>query len=245
MPLEINQIHHGDCLQLMNDIPDKSIDSIICDLPYGVTKNKWDSVINLPELWIQYKRIIKDNGAIILFSQGLFTAKLQFSNENWYKYDLIWEKDRPSGFLNAKKMPLRSHEQILFFYKSPPTYNPIMWDGKKNNSIGKSIILNNNNNYGNFNYKDSRDDLGKSKYPRSVLYYNRPHPPIHPTQKPIELLEYLINTYTNEGDLVLDNCIGSGTTAIACKRTNRNFIGIEKEQKYFDIANKRLNETLF
>lgn len=242
--LDLNKIHHGDCLELMHGIPDKSVNMILCDLPYGTTRNKWDEIISFNELWKHYKRIIKDNGLIILFGQGLFTAKVQFSSESWFKYKLVWKKDRPSGHLNAKKMPMRNHEDIVVFYSKLPIFNPQMELGKPNHSIGKSKSLETqkmNNNYGDF--KPMESDNGELKYPKSVLEFKRPHPPIHPTQKPVELFEWLIKTYTNEGDLVLDNCIGSGTTAIACMNTNRNFIGIEKEKEYVDIARKRINKV--
>ena len=231
----------GDCLKLMKNIPDKSIDMILCDLPYGITQNKWDSVIPFDQLWKGYNRIIKDNGAIVLFAQGMFTSDLMQSNRKYWRYNLIWEKDRPSGFLNAKRMPLRSHEDICIFYKNLPTYNPIMWEGKECHSVGKANEEPpcKNNNYGNFAIVERKGNL---KYPRSILKFNRPHPPIHPTQKSVELCEWLIKTYTNEGDLVLDNCMGSGSTGVACVNTNRNFIGIELDEKYFNIAKERIEK---
>ena len=240
---------HGDMFEKMNGIPDKSIDMILTDLPYGTTQNKWDSVIPLDKVWQQYNRVIKDNGVIVLFSQGKFTSKLIQSNPTNYRYDLIWEKDRPSGFLNASKMPLRSHEHILIFYKNTPTYNPIMWEGKPLHGMGKKYTegLLGNNNYGKFNshLNPSAEREGDTqKYPRSVLKFSRPHPPIHPTQKPVELLEYLIQTYTNKGDLVLDSTMGSGSTCIACINTNREYIGIELEEEYYNIATKRVQELL-
>jgi site-specific DNA-methyltransferase (adenine-specific) len=199
-------------------------------------------VIPFEPLWEQYKRIIKDNGAIILFAQGMFTAKLMLSNEKMWRYNLIWKKgDRTSGFLNAKRMPLRNHEDICVFYKKLPTYNPQFTQGQPLHSIGPGVHKITNNNYGNFN-EDNSSAGSTEKYPKSVLNFDRPHPPIHPTQKPVELVKWLIKTYTNEGELVLDNCIGSGTTAVAALETNRNFIGFETQQEFVDIANNRLNK---
>lgn len=245
----INEIILGDCLEVMKRIPDKSIDMVLCDLPYGTTQNKWDSILCFDELWSSYKRIIKDNGTIVLFGQGLFSSKLMLSNEKMYKYSLVWEKDRPSGFLNAKIMPLRSHEDILIFYKKKPIYNPQFWEGEPLHGMGKKFKTkkHQNNNYGNFesaNNPSSKREGDTKKYPRSVLKFKRPHPPIHPTQKPVELMEWLINAYTNESEVVLDNCIGSGTTAIAAVNTNRNFIGIEKDEGYYNVALERINKAL-
>ena len=238
-------LYQGDCLEVMKIIPSKSIDMILCDLPYEVTRNKWDIIIPFKPLWGQYNRVIKDNGAIVLFGQGMFTAKLMLSQEKIWRYNLIWEKDRPSGFLNAKRMPLRSHEDILVFYKKTPTYNPQFWDGNPLHGMGTKYKEGKlaNNNYGEFkSYKNpSAEREGDTKkYPRSVIKFKRPHPPIFPTQKPVDLCEWLIKTYTNEGELVLDNCMGSGSTGVACLNTNRRFIGIESDKKYFDIANRRL-----
>ena len=242
--MEINKIHQGDCLELMKQIEDKSVDMILCDLPYGVTQNNWDSVISLSLLWKEYERIIKDNGAIVLTAQDKFSAKLMLSNERLHKYNLIWDKKLTSGFLNANRMPLRVHEDILVFYKNLPTYNPQKVKGKPNHSKG-NMITDENNNYGKYGKMDNKDILGDMKHPKSIISFQKPHPSncLHPTQKPLKLFEWLIKTYTKEGDLVLDNCIGSGTTAVACKQTGRNFIGIEKEQKYVDIANKRLEQS--
>lgn len=236
----------GDCLELMKNIPDKSIDLILADLPYGTTKNKWDSVIPLEELWKHYKRITKKNSAIVLFGQDKFSAKLMLSNEKWHRYNLIWKKGkRTSGFLNARRMPLRNHEDILIFYDKLPTYNPQFREGQPLHGRGSLYKTKDgvNNNYGKFDSKLEDKRKGSTiKYPISVLEYERPHPPIHPTQKPVALLEYLIKTYTNSEMLVLDNTMGVGSTMVACKNTNRKGIGIEKEQKYFDIAVKRIND---
>ena len=238
-------LYQGDCLEVMKIIPSKSIDMILCDLPYEVTRNKWDIIIPFKPLWEQYNRVIKDNGAIVLFGQGMFTAKLMLSQEKIWRYNLIWEKDRPSGFLNAKRMPLRNHEDILVFYKKTPTYNPQFWNGNPLHSMGTKYKEGKlaNNNYGKFkSYKNpSAEREGDTKkYPRSILKFKRPHPPIFPTQKPVDLCEWLIKTYTNEGEIVLDNCMGSGSTGVACLNVGRKFIGIELDEKIFDIANKRL-----
>lgn len=229
-------LYQGDCLEEMKEIKDKSIDMILCDLPYGITQNKLDIIIPFEPLWKQYERIIKDNGAIILFAQGVFYIDLVNSNRKLFRYDLVWDKCLVSGFLNAKKMPLRQHEQIAVFYKKLPTYNPQFTQGKPLHS--KGIAYTNkeikNQNYGKFNITDDIRAGSTQKYPTSIIKFQKPHPSItiHRTQKPIELLEYLIKTYTNENDLVLDNCMGSGSTGVACKNLNRNFIGIELDENY-------------
>lgn len=250
--MEIN-LRYGDCLDVMQEIPNNSIDCIICDLPYGVTKNYWDSVIDLDLLWKEYKRIIKDNGAIILFGQDKFTMKVMLSNEKWHRYNLIWDKGAVTGFLNAKRMPLRQHEDIMVFYKKLPTYNPQKWEGaapshkrcKKGTKLEDLKKI--NGNYGDYYVGDYNLEVTESnlKYPTSIISIKRVPVSkcIHPTQKPIELLEYLIKTYSNEGDTILDNCMGSGTTGVACKNLNRNFFGIEKDKKYFDIAKERIYAT--
>ena len=238
---------HGDCLELMKDISNNTIDMILCDLPYGVTHNKLDLVIPFDKLWLQYERIIKDNGAIILFGQGVFYIDLVNSNRKLFRYDLVWDKKLTSGFLNANRMPLRQHEQIAVFYKKLPTYNPQFTIGSPLHSKGinyknKDIK---NQNYGQFKVTDDLRAGSTEKYPTSILTYQKPHPSVsnHRTEKPVALLEYLIKTYTNEGDLVLDNCIGSGSTGVACVNTNRNFIGIELDEGYFNIAKKRIEEA--
>ena len=241
--MEINKIHLGDCLELMPLIADKTIDMILCDLPYGTTQNKWDSSIDLPKLCSEYKRVIKDNGAIVLTAQTPFDKVLGCSNLEMLKYELIWEKSKATGFLNAKKIPLKAHENILIFYKQQPTYNPQMTKGEPYNK-GFIKAQNGNGTYGNFDAKLRLNESG-DRFPRSVFYFKTSEAEgkvIHPTQKPIALFEYLIKTYTNEGETVLDNCIGSGTTAIACKNTNRKFIGMEKGQEYFDLATKRIDD---
>ncbi len=228
-------LKQGDCLELMKSIPDKSIDMILCDLPYGTTKNKWDSVIDLELLWQQYERIIKDNGCITLFAQQPFASVLGYSNLKNLKYEWIWEKDNGTGFLNAKKMPLKIHENILIFYKKPPTYNPQMRIGYKpyeqksgrgSNNYGEQIRVITKNN--------------GERYPIDIIKFKRDKEKLHPTQKPVALLEYLIKTYTNENEVVLDNCMGSGSTGIACLNTNRKFIGFELDEQNFEIAKNRL-----
>ena len=231
-------LRQGDCLEVMKDIPDKSIDMILCDLPYGTTRNKWDSIIPLNDLWIQYERIIKDNGAIVLFSQMPFTAELVHSNLNLFKYEWIWEKDNGTGFLNAKKMPLKKHENILVFYKKLPTYNPQMRTGFKPYKCKQGR---HSTNYGAYEQGHITESNGE-RYPIDIIEFKKDSG-LHPTQKPVALLEYLIKTYTNEGDTVLDNCMGSGSTGIASKELNRNFIGIEIDEKYYKIACERINNT--
>ena len=245
--MENYQLINGDCLEEMKNISDKSIDMILCDLPYGTTKNKWDCIIPFDKLWEQYNRVIKDNGAIVLFGNGIFTAELIISNKKMWRYNLVWDKVLPSGFLNAKKMPMRNHEDVCVFYKKLPTYNPQMWIGEechsRGNVIGKSQKdFSRNTNYGDFSAVETEGNL---KYPKSILTFSKPHPSIsiHPTQKPVELLEWLIKTYTNEGETVLDNCMGSGSTGVACVNTNRKFIGIELDQEYYKIAKDRINKA--
>ena len=218
---------------------------ILCDLPYGTTRNKWDTVIPLDELWEQYERVIKDNGAIVLTGQDKFSAKLMLFREKIHRYNLVWNKILSSGFLNANRMPLRSHEDVLVFYKKLPTYNPQKKLGKPSHSKG-TPKKNLNNNYGDFGFLDNGEILGELKHPKSIINIPKPHPSttVHPTQKPVELFEWLIKTYTNEGDVVLDNCIGSGTTPVAAINTNRKYIGYELDEKYFNIAQQRIDEHI-
>lgn len=232
----------GDCLELMKYIPNGSIDMILCDLPYGTTACKWDTIIPFDKLWEQYERIIKPNGAIVLFGSEPFSSVLRMSNIKRYKYDWIWDKVKPSGHLNAKIMPLKEHEIISIFSRGKCVYNPqglekIYKIQKKSNS--DTTLGNGYSTFGK-NNKTTIQTIGN--YPRSILTFNKPSKTLHPTQKPIALFEYLIKTYTNEGDLVLDNTAGSGTTAIACLNTNRQFIVMEKEQKYYDIILKRVGD---
>jgi len=229
---------HGDCLELMKDIPDKSIDAIIADLPYGTTACKWDVVIPFEPLWEQYKRIIKDRGAIVLFGSEPFSSHLRMSNIKNYKYDWIWQKSRPNGFLNANKMPMKKHEIISVFSVGKCNYFPqdLIKKEKQNRNTGVENV------YGKVN-KEWKQEVTYTNYPNSILVFNNPTNPQHPTQKPVALLEYLVKTYTNEGDIVLDNCMGSGSTGVACINTNRNFIGIEKDDKYFEIAKSRIEKA--
>lgn len=238
-----NKVFHGDCLEIMPMLPDKSVDMILCDLPYGVTSLKWDSVIPFEPLWREYKRLIKDNGAIVLTASQPFTSALVMSNIKWFKYDWIWKKSRPVGFLNAKKMPLKNIESILVFGKGNIIYNPQgltqCYKIKKNSKTHQ-----NNQSRGESTANGGR--LGDayiqefSNYPSQVVYFPSESNTIHPTQKPVALFEYLIRTYTNEGDLVLDNCAGSFTTAIAAMNTNRDYICIEKDDKYFELGCRRI-----
>src|SRR5699024_10545864 len=237
--LELNKIHQGDCLEIMKDIPDGSIDMILCDLPYGTTRNKWDTVIPLDELWDQYERVIKDNGVIVLTAQTPFDKVLGASNIKSLKYEWIWEKNIATGHLNAKKMPMKKHENVLIFYKKPPTYNPQMTKGKAYINKRKPI----NDNGSNYGYIKRTDTINNGlRYPVDTLQFDR-EIGLHPTQKPVALFEYLIKTYTNEGETVLDDCMGSGTTAIAALNTDRSFIGIEKEKEYVDKANERIKQS--
>ena len=230
---------HGDCLEEMKNIPDKSIDMILCDLPYGTTRNKWDTVIDLDLLWIQYERIIKDNGAIVLFAQVPFNIILGYSNLKLLKYEWIWEKEQGTGHLNAKKMPLKSHENIMVFYKKLPTYNPQMV-GNEVRTVKRSGNKSKTTNYGDF--IEIKESTYIGRYPKDIIKFNKDKG-YHPTQKPVALLEYLIKTYTNEGEIVLDNCMGSGSTGVACININRKFIGVELEEKYFEMAKNRIEEA--
>ena len=236
-------LRNGDCLELMKNIPDGSVDMVLCDLPYGTTQNKWDSVIPFDLLWCQYRRIIKDNGAICLFGQGLFTASLICSNKLMYRYDLIWQKTKAGGFLNARRMPLQAHENISVFYKKLPTYNPQMEIGKP--YIKKAVTNGDGKNYGKFDRVGEVAVNEGTRFPRSVIKIsNDNHKSLHPTQKPVELLEWLIYTYTNENETVLDNCMGSGSTGVACVNTNRHFIGIELDENYFNVAKQRIESVV-
>lgn len=240
------KLFNGNCLEVMKQIPDKSIDMILCDLPYGVTQNKSDIIIPFEKLWSHYERIIKDNGAILLFGQGTFYVDLVNSNRKLFRYDLVWDKQLTSGFLNAKRMPLRQHEQIAVFYKKLPIYNPQFTQGKPLHSKGISYKNkeHKNQNYGEFHMTDDSRTGSTEKYPTSILSFPKPHPSVakHRTEKPIDLLRYLIRTYTNEGELILDNCMGSGSTIVAALLENRKAIGIELDKHYFEIAKNRIAE---
>lgn len=252
--MSIIKLYHGDCLIEMNKIADKSVDMILCDLPYGVTQNKWDSIIPFDKMWEQYNRIIKDNHAIILFGSQPFTSKLVCSNIDDFKYEWIYKKTIGSNFGNLRFQPMKEHENVLVFGKGRVNYYPIKQErteGSKNRvKYALKSKPNRSMNYG-FNYNESRiDKFEELRYPSSVQEFNncRQKLGLHPTQKPTDLLEYLIKTYTMEGDTVLDNCMGSGSTGVACVNTKRNFIGIELDDNYFKIAEDRINkvrETIF
>ncbi len=227
-------IYLGDCLEDMKLLPDHSVDMILCDLPYGTTsRNGWDSVIPLEALWLQYERVLKPYGAIILTAVQPFTSALTMSNPGMFKYAWVWEKSRPVGFLNAKKQPLRGHEDVLVFYKKLGIYNP---------QGTMACFKTNKRSTSGTNYREAGlvNTQTVADYPRSVLHIGSEGGTLHPTQKPVALFEYLIKTYTNEGDTVLDNCAGSGTTGVACVNTGRNYILMEKEPAYVEIIKKRL-----
>ena len=232
MSLLPNTVINGNCLEVMKEIDDASIDMILCDLPYGATQNSWDSVIPPAPLWEQYERTIKPNGAILLFGQDKFTATMMLSNPKLHRYNIIWDKVLKSGFLNAKKMPLREHEDIMVFYKSPPPYHPQMTVGEKNHTKGKAVgkqaeDVHSNRSYGNYTLVESPD--GNMKYPASIWRFPKPHPSValHATEKPVDLLRYAIRTYTDRNAIVLDNCCGTGSTLIAAKLEGRRYIGID------------------
>tara|TARA_Y100000813_G_scaffold139931_1_gene101564 strand:- start:88 stop:810 length:723 start_codon:yes stop_codon:yes gene_type:complete len=231
-------LHLGDCLDILPTLPDDSIDMVMVDLPYGTTACKWDSIIPLDFLWEQYNRICKKNAAMLFTSAQPFTTTLASSNINNFRYEWIWEKPQGTNPMNAKVMPLKSHENILVFYRSKPTYNPQMWYStpysgfsSDTSKIGEV--------YGNQQSKH-RDNPEGSRYPKTVLKFKQ-EKGLHPTQKPVGLMEYLIKTYTNEEDTVLDNTMGSGTTGVACVNCNRSFVGIEMDKKYYQISKERVN----
>ena len=232
-------LYLGDCLEVMKSIPDKSIDAIICDLPYGTTACKWDSVIPFEPLWAQYKRIIKDNRAIVLTASQPFTTTLIASNMKQFRYCWTWAKTYSTGFMNANKMPLRNIEDVCVFYKELPTYNPqglIEINKKSTRKKDKESTI-----YGNMGLKNGDYVQKFTNYPNQLLTFGKIGKTIHPTQKPVELIEYLVKTYTNQDNTVLDNCMGSGTTGVACKNLGRKFIGIEQDPNYFEIAKNRIN----
>lgn len=245
-------LYKDDCFNIFPLIKDKSIDMILCDLPYNTTKAKWDNALDLELLWNHYRRIIKDNGAILLFAQTPFDKILGCSNLEWLRYEWIWEKTQATGWLNAKKMPMKAHENILVFYKNPPTYNPQKTTGHKpmHSYTKKPEVQNKTELYGAMN-KVISGGGDTDRYPRSVLTFpsdkqkTKLDGTIHPTQKPLALCEYLIKTYTNEGDLVLDNTAGSGTTGLAAENLNRNYILIEKEEKWCEVIKKRIPNIIF
>ena len=236
-------LKQGDCLDIMKEIADKSIDLILCDLPYGTLKSKkckWDEVIPFDELWKNYRRIIKDNGAILLFGIEPFSSKLRLSNSEMYRYDLYWHKTLCSNFMMGKVQPFFKIENISVFYSKSPTYNPQMIDGKPYKVFESHIEQQGMQQNYCFSHKTDVVNNG-TRYPDNLLEFGSlGGKKLHPTQKPIDLLEWLIKTYTNKGDLVLDNCMGSGSTGVACKNLDRDFIGIELDKKYFEIAKERL-----
>ena len=239
------QLFEGDCLEIMKQIPDTSVDMVLCDLPYGTTKNKWDSILPLDKLWEQYKRIC--TGAVVLTAAQPFTSTLIMSNIDQFKYAWVWNKvNRNSGFLNAKKQPLRSTEDIPVFYSQQSIYNPQMITGKVPYKVKAGLKF--SSNYGNQDRSSVVSESDGTQYPRNLIHIPADERGtvgrVHPTQKPVALMEYRIRTYTNEGAVVLDNCMGSGTTGVACANTNRDFIGIEQDPKYFQIAKSRIYEAL-
>ena len=238
--IELNKIYNEDCLEGMRRIPDKSVDMILCDLPYGTTACKWDTIIPFEPLWEQYERVIKDGGAIVLTAAQPFTSALVMSNPKWFKYSWVWDKVKPSGFQIAKYRPMMRQEDVLVFGKAKVQYYPIMTNREKQkkskvySSSDSSPLASN----------DGEERTYTQKYPQSILTYSNANQrgKVHPTQKPVALFEYLIKTYTNENETVLDNCMGSGTTAIACLNTNRNYIGFELDESYYNIANERIEK---
>lgn len=246
-------LYNGDCLEVMKQIPDKSVDMILCDLPYGTTSCKWDTVIPFDKLWEQYKRIRKDNTPIVLFGSEPFSTYLRMSNIKEFKYDWVWNKISGGNVLTTKYQPLKTHEIISIFAKGKCNYYPVLEYGYKSRVDEKPTIKSSGMFSGiksNKFFKTDKNKPSDSRYPKSIITYSKQASEccngksIHPTQKPVALCEYLIKIYTKEGDLVLDNCMGSGTTGVACKHTNRNFIGIELDDKYFEIAKNRIESLL-
>lgn len=234
---------HGDCLQGLASLPDNSVDMVCCDLPYGTTLCKWDTPIDLTALWSHYCRVVKPRGAITLFAQTPFAQVLGCSNLPWLRYEIIWEKVHASGHLTAKRCPMRAHENILVFYRKPPTYNPQKTTGHRR-STGGPRVKTSDNVYGKRTQR-ARSYDSDERYPRSVQVFahDDKHAAVHPTQKPVALLEWLVKTYTNPGELVLDNCMGSGSTGVACARTGRRFVGMELDEEYFNGACERIAQT--
>jgi len=238
--MDLNQVYQGDCLEVMPLIPDKSVDMILCDLPYGTTNCKWDVIIPFEPLWAQYKRIIKDNGAIVLFGSEPFSSYLRLSNIKQFKYDWIWDKKKGGNPLLSKVQPIKVHEIISIFGSGKLLYNPIMIDRDKPKSRGKNKGLKSETTNNSF----TEDKVYTQFYPKSIIEFSNANQANreHPTQKPVELFKYLIRTYTNEGEVILDNCAGSGTTGVVCLETNRKYILIEKEAKYVEIARNRIQQ---
>lgn len=234
------ELYQGDCLEKMVEVPDHTVDMIFTDLPYGTTHNVWDKRISLEELWKQYKRVLKSGGVVLLFSQQPFTTDLVNSNRKWFRYEWVWQKSRPVGFLNANRTPLRFHENIVVFYEHLPTYNPQKTPGKPYTSKGARYTTN----YRPFKPIPTTNRDGM-RYPRDVVTFSSGNNigKIQPTEKPVGLLEYMIRTYTDEGETVLDSCMGSGSCGVACQHLGRSFIGIEKDMGYFEAAKKRIEEA--
>ena len=234
--MELNRIYNEDCLEGMKRIPDGSVDMILCDLPYGLTASKWDAVIPNDLLWEQYERVIKENGAIVLFGNEPFSSHLRMSNIKSYRYDWKWDKVRGANFATVNRRPFNSFEDIMVFYKKQPTYNPQFWQGKpyeqKQGYVGEGKQTG-------LSRKEVVTKSDGRRYPLSIIRFSKENG-LHPTQKPVPLFEYLIKTYTNEGETVLDNCMGSGTTAIACINTERNFIGFELDKTYYEKSLERI-----
>lgn len=240
-------MYNDDCLKVLPDIPDNAVDMVLCDLPYGITKYKWDVIIPFDSMWLHYERLIKDDGAIVLFGAEPFATMLRSSKLDLYKYDWIWEKTRPTGFKNTKTQPMRIYENILVFSRGAASpngkkkmkYYPqgLVEINRKCEELGGPQLLGQKTRY-------TTCFQRFTNYPKNILRFARDSGGVHPTQKPVALLEYLIKTYTNPGDVVLDNCMGSGSTGVACVNTGRKFIGIEKDTKYFDIAEQRINNAV-
>ena len=226
----------GDCLDRMKEIPDGSVDMVLTDPPYGTTACKWDSIIPLEPMWEQLKRIIKPRGAIVMTASQPFTSILGASNIEWLRYSWVWRKSAATGHLNAKKMPMKNHEDVMVFYAKQPTYNP-------QGLVDFGKVVRRGNNGGCYGVSGKQNLQEKTGYPRTVQEFKSEGKTVHPTQKPVALMEYLIKTYTNEGETVLDFTMGSGSTGVACVNTNRNFIGIELDPDYFEIAKKRIHEA--
>lgn len=246
--MERLSLRQGNCLELIKQIPDGSVDMILCDLPYNMTRNEWDCAFPLNHLWLQYDRVIKNNGAILLFGSGRFTADLIYTSEHCgvdWRYNLIWEKTTPTGFLNANRQPLRIHEDICVFYKKQPIYNPQKTTGHKR-KVSTAEHKRNSKKTTDYGEHGLKSYDSTERFPTSVLKFatDKQKSALHPTQKPVALLEYLVKTYTNEGDVVLDNCMGSGSTGVACVNTGRRFIGIELDPIYFSVAEQRIGEAI-
>jgi site-specific DNA-methyltransferase (adenine-specific) len=246
------KLYNDDCLEVMKELPENYIDMVFCDLPYGTTQNFWDNIIPFDELWEQYNRVVKDNGAIVLTAQQPFTSKLIVSNLSCFRYEWVWEKNKSTGHLNAKKMPMKSHENVCVFYKNLPTYNPQKTTGHKPFGAVKPKdnipVPEVKRNYNHVRRQFGNDGKTTDRYPRSIQKFpvinNDNKEKWHPTQKPVGMIEYFIKTYSNENDIILDNCMGSGSTGIACLNSNRKFVGIEIDKEYYEMAKSRIDESI-